>query len=258
MLENPKVTIITPAYNAERFLGYTVESVLRQTYKNWEMLILDDGSTDDTFACAKRFTTVDSRIHAVKNKQNIGVAATRNQGIELADGDYIAFLDSDDVWREDKLERQITLLHASGADIAYSSYSFIDANNTPIGKPYLVPEFTDFKKMLSENVIGLSTAMVKRDILRQRRFNSSFYHEDYVLWMTLLRDAAKAVGDKESLVQYRVMEGTRSANKLNAAKHRWRAYRSALGISFWKSFFAFCGYALGGVKKLTLNSCKYN
>lgn len=244
-----KVSIITPAYNAMPYLKYTVESVLQQTYPHWELLIIDDGSSDDTFACAEAFAAADSRIHAIKNEKNMGVAATRNRGIELAEGAYIAFLDSDDMWREDKLMRQLTLLQNAKADIAYSAYSFIDANNTPLGKPYLVPNTTDFKKMLLENVIGLSTSMVKSDLLKQHRFDSSFYHEDYVLWMELLRDTAKAVGDTDCLVQYRVMAGTRSANKINAAKHRWLVYRDALGLSVWKSAFAFCGYALAGVKK---------
>lgn len=249
MRENPKVSIITPAYNAEKFLGYTVESVLRQTYQNWEMFIIDDGSADDTFACAKAFAAVDSRIHAIKNQENMGVAATRNRGIEMADGDYIAFLDSDDLWREDKLERQINLLRANNAKLAYSSYSFIDACNAPIGRAYIVPETTDFAKMLFENVIGLSTAVVESALLKQHPFNSAFYHEDYVLWMDLLRDDVVAVGDSDCLVKYRVMEGTRSANKLNAAKHRWRVYREALGLNIWKSAIAFCGYAVAGARK---------
>lgn len=251
MLENPKVSIITPAYNAEQFLVYTVESVLRQTYQNWELFILDDGSTDDTFSSAKALAACDSRIHAVKNEENMGVAATRNRGIEMAKGDYIAFLDSDDVWREDKLERQIALLQSTGAAIAYNSYSFIDKENNVIGKPYIVPVTTSFQKMLSENVIGLSTAIVERDLLKRYRFNSAYYHEDYVFWMDLLRDGAKAVGDKDCLVQYRVMEGTRSANKLNAAKHRWKAYRNALGLSVLKSTVAFCGYVAAGLRKRT-------
>ena len=249
MLENPKVSIIIPAYNAMPYLKYTVESVLQQTYPHWELLIIDDGSSDETFACAEAYAAADSRIHAIKNEKNMGVAATRNRGIELAEGAYIAFLDSDDMWREDKLMRQLTLLQSTKADIAYSAYSFVDANNTPLGKPYLVPNTTDFKKMLLENVIGLSTTMVKRNILKQHRFNSDFYHEDYVLWLELLRDTAQAAGDKECLVQYRAMRGTRSANKLNAARHRWRVYRDALGLNIWHSAISFVGYAIAGAKK---------
>ena len=254
MLENPKVSIIIPAYNAMPYLKYTVESVLQQTYPHWELLIIDDGSSDETFACAEAYAAADSRIHAIKNEKNMGVAATRNRGIELAEGAYIAFLDSDDMWREDKLMRQLTLLQSTKADIAYSAYSFVDANNTPLGKPYLVPNTTDFKKMLLENVIGLSTTMVKRNILKQHRFNSDFYHEDYVLWLELLRDTAQAAGDKECLVQYRAMKGTRSANKLNAARHRWRVYRDALGLNIWHSAISFVGYAIAGAKKRFL--CK--
>ena len=231
------------------YLKYTVESVLQQTYPHWELLIIDDGSSDETFACAEAYAAADSRIHAIKNEKNMGVAATRNRGIELAEGAYIAFLDSDDMWREDKLMRQLTLLQSTKADIAYSAYSFVDANNTPLGKPYLVPNTTDFKKMLLENVIGLSTTMVKRNILKQHRFNSDFYHEDYVLWLELLRDTAQAAGDKECLVQYRAMRGTRSANKLNAARHRWRVYRDALGLNIWHSAISFVGYAIAGAKK---------
>ncbi len=251
-METKLITVVMPVYNAARFLREAVESVLAQTYSNWELMMIDDCSTDDSLAIAQEYEQMDNRIHVIKAEKNIGVANVRNLGIKAANGHYIALLDSDDIWAADKLEKQVAQLEKTGAKIAYASYDFVDENTEPIKKPFVVPEHTDYKKMLSCNVIGCSTVMADAALLKAHPFRNDFYHEDYVLWMELLKIPVRAVGTRNVLVHYRVVSGSRSNHKGNAAKQRWRIYRDALGLNVVQSTGAFIRYTLNGVMKYYL------
>ncbi|MBR3803058.1 MAG: glycosyltransferase family 2 protein [Clostridia bacterium] len=245
----PLVSVVIPVYNATKYLARTLDSALRQTHKNLEIILIDDCSKDDSLKMMYDYAARDSRIKVLESEKNQGVAAVRNRGIQEATGEYIALLDSDDVWVEDKIERQIKLLKENNAQIAYSSYSFIDENDQPIMHPFIVPEETTYKQMLCCNDIGCSTAMVDATIFKKHPFNKEFYHEDYVLWMELLGIPVKAVGITDVLVNYRYSSGSRSFNKVNAAKQRWIIYRNALNMNLIKSSTAMLGYMFNAFKK---------
>lgn len=244
------VSIVTPAYNCEKYLRKTVESVLSQSYTSWEMIIVDDCSTDGTFALAQQLAAQEPRIRVFRNETNQGVSLTRNRGIAQTRGKYIALLDGDDLWESDKLERQVALLE-KGYDLAYCSYDFWDESGRPIEtmKPFIVPVRTDFHKMLVSSVVSCSTAMIRAELLKAHPFQKDTYHEDYALWMELFALPIRAAGDEKVLMHYRQVRGSRSNAKGNAARKRWEVYRRTLHMGLLESAWAFCRYAVRGMIK---------
>lgn len=247
----PLITVVMPNYNGHRFVEQAIDSVIAQTYSNFELIVVDDCSTDNSLQLIQKKASLDNRIKILALKKNAGVANARNVGIAAAKGKYIAFLDNDDLWVEDKLERQL-MLAEKGADIVYCSYDFIDENNKVIKKPFIVPRRTNYNKMLASNVIGCSTSFIKSELMKTHPFKNKFYHEDYILWMELLRTNVLAYGEKKVLMHYRQVRGSRSNEKKNAAKERWIIYRKGLKLSILKSAWAFLRYAINGVKKYYL------
>lgn len=245
----PLVSVVMPAYNAEKYIEQAILSVVAQTVPDWELLVLDDGSGDATCAIVERLAARDERITLLKNEENLGVAKTRNRGIALCRGRYIAFLDSDDVWHADKLEKQLACMEAAGADIGYCSYSLIDAHNAKVRADYLVPEQVRYEQLLKENVIGCSTVMLAPSIAKECRFRTDFYHEDYVLWLQLLKEGHVAAGCAEVLVDWRYLQNSRSFDKRKSAKNRWEIYRKCLQLPFMKSAYLMCHYAAAGLAK---------
>ena len=248
-LTEPLVSVVMPAYKCERYISKAIESVIQQTYTNWELIVINDDSPDSSEAIAQEYAKKNSRIRVIHQIPNAGCAEARNMGISHANGKYIAFIDSDDEWVATKLEKQIQLLKIQKAQIAYTSYDFIDENNTSIKKPFIVAAQTNYKKMLGRNELGCSTVIVEANLLQKYRFEKAYYHEDYVLWMKLLKIPVKAVGATEVLTHYRVISSSRSYDKKKAAKHRWIIYRKALHLSFYASVCAFIKYAVNAVKK---------
>lgn len=245
---HPLISVVMPNYNGERFVENAIDSVLYQTYRNLELIVIDDCSTDESLLLIKKKASQDNRIHVLALEKNVGVANARNVGIQAATGKYIALLDNDDLWTEDKLERQLEIADR-GADIVYCSYDFIDENGKAIKKPFIVPQTTDFNHMLSKSVISCSTAFICAKLLKEHLFNPDFYHEDYVLWMELLRMPVRAEGDRKVLMHYRQSLGSRSNKKGNSAIERWKTYRTALGLSFPVSILSFLSYSVKGVMK---------
>ena len=244
----PLVSVIMPAHNAEDTIAAAIRSVQAQTVRDWELLVLDDCSADDTFAAAQRLAEEDARICPLKNGENLGAAKTRSRGLEIARGEWIAFLDSDDLWRPAKLEKQLALADQTGAKLLYTSYCLF-SEETGLRRDYLVPARTDYASMLRENVIGCSTAMVRRSALEGRRFPEGVYHEDYALWLSLLRGGCTAAGCTEVLADWRVSENARSFDKRAAAKHRWDILRRVEQLPLAEAVPAFAAYALRGLKK---------
>lgn len=246
------VSIVMPAYNCEKFIGKAIKSVQDQTWTEWELIIIDDCSTDYTYDTADTYAQKDARIRLLRQEQNSGVACARNRGIQEAKGDMIAFLDCDDAWVSAKLEKQLELQRETGAEIIYCSYDFINENDETIRKPFIVPGITNYDKMLASSVISCSTALIKTSLLKKHLFQPEYYHEDYVLWMELLAIPVRAVGNREVLAHYRQLSGSRSNNKKNAAKQRWFVYRNVLHLGMIKSLNAFAKYALLGMIKYVL------
>lgn len=244
----PLISVIMPAHNAEKYIEEAVSSVLSQTYKNWELLILDDCSSDCTAEIAEYLASLDTRIRLLRNPQNMGVAKTRNRGFDIAKGEWIALLDSDDVWHSDKLEKQMAVAGRAGADIIYCSYALVNESGAYLSD-YIVPETTSYDAMLKESVLSCSTVLIHQPILLNHRFSTTCYHEDYAFWLELLRDGYKAAASREILTDYRIVNGSRSDNKLKSAKNRWMIYRKVEKLPLCKSVNIFAAYAFHGIVK---------
>ena len=248
-IEKPLVSVIMPAYNAERYIEKSIRSVQRQTWPDWELIVLDDCSSDRTAEVAAGLAREDDRIRLYTNEQNLGVARTRNRGLELCRGDYVAFLDSDDAWRPEKLELQLKCARETGADLVYTSYAIVDAGGEKKCRDFLVPADVSFEGLLRENVIGCSTVMLSLPVLEGKGFREDFFHEDYVLWLQLLNAGRKAAGVEKVLVDYFFHEDSKAGNKGRAARKRWNIYRRYLGFSVPKSAWYFGHYALAALRK---------
>lgn len=249
----PKVTVIMPAYNAAQFIEDAIRSVMTQTVSDWELLVIDDGSRDDTCKIVEGLAAEDSRVKLLRNEQNMGVANTRNRGLSLCRGEFVAFLDSDDIWLPEKLENQLERLENTGASLCYTSYGIMDDAGNPSRGDYLVPEKADYRKLLKENVIGCSTVMLRRKDAQHYRFETTLHHEDYALWLRMLKDGIRAAGCTEVLVKWRLVENSRSFDKRKSAHSRWIIYRDYMKLPLHQSLWAFGHYAFASVKKYFLS-----
>ena len=243
----PLVSIIMPAYNCADCVHASAMSALRQTVDTLELIIVNDCSTDRTAEVINELSLSDPRVKILQNGENSGVSASRNCAIDAGLGDLIAFLDSDDLWGPDKLEKQIALMQRTGCDICYTSYDYFDIGGKPVYRPYIVPEAVSYNSLLKENVIGLSTVLLRKDALGGIRFEKGLFHEDFALWLKLLRAGAIARGIPEVLTHNRI--GGRSHDKLKAMGNRWRIYRKSEGLPVIKSCRYLALYAAAGLRK---------
>jgi len=248
----PFFSIIIPVYNCENTILLTLKSVLNQTIKDYEVIIINDCSTDNTLVKIDEFKNKFSDITIISNIKNIGVAESRNKGFQISKGVYIALIDGDDLWLPEKLEKQKYLIKNTNCDICCTSYSFIDENSKDIKKVYIVPKTINYSMLLKQNYIGCSTVVVKRNLLSNKSMDNSFQHEDYALWLKLARNGAKIVGIIEPLMKYRIIHSSRSYNKTNAAKGRMMIYLKQEKLSLIKSLYFFSCYAINGIKKKLL------
>ena len=247
-MNEPLVSIITPVFNSKLFLKETIESVILQTYKNWELLLLDDASTDESLEICEQYSKLDSRVKVHKNSQNLGISATRNLGIQLARGGWISFLDSDDFWKVNKIELQLSLAQKTGGKFIYGNYSHVSEGGDFL-KSIHCSSSISYKQMLQGSEIGCLTVMVDADILKQHKFKNIF-HEDYLLWLELLKnDCERAYAVQEDIASYRLRPNSRSANKIECAKAQWNIYRQNLDFNILKSSYYFLQYASNGAIK---------
>jgi len=242
----PLVSVVMAAYNAAEYIAESILSVQNQTIPDWELIVIDDCSADTTVQIVAGLAQEDSRIRLYQSERNMGVAKSRNQGLERCRGAYIAFLDSDDIWHPEKLEMQISCFQQTGADLVYTSYVTVGEN---LRKIFEVPPSATFNRLLKENVIGCSSVMLPAAVAKNYPFPETVYHEDYVLWLEMLRSGCKAVGLKRVLMEYRVHVDSKAGNKKKAARERWRIYRRYLHFSPVKSGWYFFHYALAGLRK---------
>lgn len=246
---NPLVSIITPVYNGERFIEQCIDSVLNQKYTNWELLVMDDCSQDSTVDLVDVYCSKDERIKIIKNNKNKGVAYSRNQGIASARGEYIAFLDSDDLWKEEKLEKQINFMIENNYEFTFSNYDVIDEESKYLRTVNCKFEKVNYSSMLKKNYIGCLTAIVRTDILKNYSV-PIIRHEDYALWLDILeRDVEYAINIRENLAYYRISKNSLSANKLKSAMWTWNIYRNYKNISLIKSNLYFVSYILKSILK---------
>ncbi len=248
-IRSPLVSVIMPAYNAASYLREAISSVISQSVTDWELFVIDDGSSDNSRDIAAEFAQSDPRIQLVVNEKNMGVAKTRNRGIEMSKGQYIAFLDSDDVWHPEKLEHQLDRIAGMNADICYCSYAIIGADGNKVRADYLVPDEARFEDILKENFIQCSAMLIRSDIVKGIMFNTAFYHEDYILGLDMLREGNKAVGCTDILLDWRYIENSRSFDKKKSARNRWRIYRDYLKLPLYRAIYLFMCYTVAGLKK---------
>lgn len=249
-MEELLISVVMPAYNCERYLDPAVESVLAQSYGAWELLLLDDCSTDGTWERIQELSQRDPRIRAVQNQRNLGVGATRNLGVSLAQGDWIAFLDSDDLWRPDKLEKQLALLRDEPqARLLFTASGFITEEGEPLSYILHVPQRIARRQLLRQNLLSCSSVMVRRELLLQYPFPAkSMMHEDFAVWLQILAEEPFAYGVDEPLLIYRRSGSSKSANKLKAARMNWNTYRW-LGLGLPGSLYYMAWYAAKSLKK---------
>lgn len=246
----PLVSIITPVYNGEKFITQCIESVLNQEYTNWELIIIDDHSIDSTINLIEEYCLKDKRIKIIKNNKNKGVAYSRNQGLISAKGEFIAFLDSDDLWKEEKLEKQIDFMVKNNYKFTFCDYDVIDEEGIFLRKVTCNYDKVDYKVMLRKNYIGCLTVIIRSDILKKYSI-PQVRHEDYALWLDILEnDVNNAVNLKENLAYYRISKNSLSANKLKSAIWTWNIYRNYKKIPFVQACFYFMSYVIKSIIKI--------
>lgn len=247
-MEENKVSIIIPVYNTEKFIGKTIESVLNQTYKNWEILIFNDKSKDNSLKIIKKYSEKDKRIKVVDSKENVGVVAARNKLTEIATGEFIAFLDADDYWKQNKLEKQIKFMRKNNALISCTEYTRVTEDEKEIND-IIIKEIITYEDMLKNNYLGCLTVIYNANKLGKRYFKEREKNEDYVLWLEIVKETKIIFGLKENLAFYRVLNNSRSSNKIKAAKDRWNVYRKIERLSLFKSIYYFLQYVIRALKK---------
>ena len=238
------VSVVMPLYNAGQLLRRPVESVLAQGHGDLELVVVDDGSSDDSADIVDEYARGDARVRLVRSERNAGVAAARNRAIGLARGRYVAFLDSDDWWHPDKLTRQLATLEACGAAIAYARYQRVAEDGRVLGlvEP---PAAVGYRDMLRSNHIGNCTGIYDRKRLGGDGSFRRIGHEDYVFWLEMVRRAGRAVrtGGDGPLAYYLVRQGSVSSNKLRTIGWQWRIYRDVEGLNPAQSAYYMMHYA---------------
>lgn len=247
------VSIITPVYNAEAFITDTIDSVISQTYKNWELLLIDDCSSDSSASIIKSRMSVDDRIKYIKLDKNSGAAVTRNTGLSKARGRYIAFLDSDDIWKPTKLEKQMKLLEEKSVGFCFTSYRYVLEDGSPLQKVARAPEKIDYNGLLKNTIIGCSTVLIDKKLIGEFEMVNVRRGQDTATWLKLLKKTDYAYGIYEDLVWYRVVDGSLSNDKLTAIKRTWNTYRNIEHLSLPKAIYVFIFYAYNAVKKRIRN-----
>ena len=249
--QSPQVSVIMPAFNSRAYIAKAIESVQEQTWQGiWELLIIDDASTDDTEKVVCPYLK-DTRIHYLRQKQNAGVAAARNQGIAQAKGEYVAFLDSDDWWAPQKLELEMERLARTGAALCCTGRELVDASGESTGRCISVPEQITYRMLLHTNLIPCGSVVLRTELARKFQFVHDEYHEDYILWLKVLRTYGPAEGINQPLLKCRQSQGGKSRNKLKSARMQYGSYRF-LGYGRLRSFYYMVFYTMHGILKYHL------
>ena len=240
--DEPLVSVVMPAYNAGKTIVSSVRSLLAQSYLNWELVVVDDKSTDNTAALIAELAESDRRIRPIFLSDNSGGPAfPRNAAIKASRGSYISFLDADDEWSPVKLERQLNFMLEKGAVLSCTSYCVVDSIGTLVGR-YEPPTVCSYKELLKNNSIGCLTAMYDARFLGKRYFPLCG-HEDYALWLSILREGHVVHGLQERLANYRLVPGSVSSNKFKVMGFFWHIYRNIEGFSYLLAVFCCLQYA---------------
>ena len=248
-VKGPLVSVVMPVHNGEKFIDEAIHSVLGQTYDNWELIVVDDASSDSTLEILGHFSS--SRIRVIALEQNGGAAKARNRGIAAARGQFICFLDADDLWQPSKLKKQLEFAKETEAAFMFGSYVFADASGRPNGKVVRVPSTITYKQALKNATIWTSTVMFDMRTLKKGDIKMPDVRrgQDTATWRKVLKKIGRAYGLGDVVAIYRRSDGTLSANKIAAMKRTWNLYRNVEHLSFLKSLHCFSWYCFNAAKR---------
>lgn len=245
---NNKVSIVVPVYNAKDCISDTIMSVLKQSYNNFEILLVDDGSNDGSREIMEGFPA--DKVRILDNTEAKGAAGARNTGIKNATGRFVAFLDADDLWDPDKLSKQIDFIQKTGAAFSFTGYEFADEEGHGLGKKVRVPETITYREALKNTTIFTSTVMFDMNRLSREDILMPYVKsEDTATWWKVLKKTQVAHGLDESLTLYRRMGSSLSSNKLEAIRRIWNLYRKTEQLGFVYSIYCFCNWAVRAVAR---------
>lgn len=233
------VSIITPCYNSEHFISSTIQSVLDQSYEYWEMLIVDDNSSDNSVSIVDEYMLIDPRIKCIQLAENRGAAVCRNKAIEMAKGDYIAFLDSDDLWSKNKLEIQIQFMSSNNYKLTFGRYLKIDEKGQVIKNSVVKTRSKlSYREMLTSNKMGCLTVVYNAKELGKIYMPLIRKRQDYALWLKILSITPYAYGMKDILGSYRVRKSSISSSKIEMMKWNWKLFREIEKRSFFGALYS--------------------
>lgn len=249
MEAQPLVSVIMPCYNMERYISETIASVQRQTYTHWELLIVDDASTDKTAVIVKNIQNQDDKIHFIIKPEHSGIAETRNQCLNMAKGRFLAFLDADDLWHPEKLEQQLRFMTEKNIGFSYSSYDCVGETGKPLEKIVKAAGNLNYQAYLRNTIIGCSTVMIDKSIVGDVTVPNFRTSEDAATWLNILKKGFLAYAIYQPLTSYRIRQLSASSNKLKASADLWRVYRQNENLPFFKALAYFSSYAFNAIKK---------
>lgn len=247
------ISIITPSYNAMKFIEETYISIDKQTYSKWEWLITDDCSNDGTWEYISTLALSDNRIKPIRNSCNSGAAVSRNKSIERAKGEFIAFLDSDDIWLPDKLSLHIDFMEEKQANISFTPYSLIDENSSNLKQEIDIKKegaFFYHDMLIKKATMGCCTVIVRVSAFSDLSMPLIRAGQDYALWLKLLKTGQKAIVFPRVLSRYRIVSNSLSRNKVKKAYKIWKVYRDIEKLNFFKALYVFSHYAIRAFFKL--------
>jgi len=242
------VSVIMPAYNCKDLVGISIESVINQSYENWELIIVDDCSTDYTFDVLEKYSNLDNRIKIYRQPVNMGVSNARNKAIEESKGRFIAFLDSDDIWKKTKLENQLKFMIENDYAFTFTSYEIIEESGEKINKIFRAPFSIDYKGYLKNTIIGCLTVIIDREKISNIKMPEGPL-EDVLTWMSILKDNQVAYGLNQNLALYRITKGSISRNKIQNAKRYFIVLRERQNLSLIYSLYCHFNYTFNAVYK---------
>lgn len=234
------VSIITPTYNCAKFIARTLDSVIAQTYQNWEMIIVDDRSSDNTREIVEEYMARDSRIKYHLLSENSGAAVARTEAMKMASGSYMAFLDSDDLWMPEKLERQIKWMNDNGYAFSCTAYEQIDEDDNPLKRIIKTVKKTNYNRLLLDCPVGNSTVVYDVEKMGKFEVPNIRKRNDDALWLQMLKKEKYIFGMPDVLMKYRIRKNSISSNKLKVIKYHWILYREIEHLSVIRSAFHIC------------------
>lgn len=249
MESQPLVSVVMPCYNTEKYIATSIESVINQTYTNWELIITDGPSSDNTVSIVKKYCEQDPRIRLIIPKKHQGIAEARHTCIQNAKGDLLAFLDSDDIWVSDKLEKQVPFMMSHNYAFTYGNYEILNSDGSLAGKVIQNGGIVDYNKYLKNTILGCGSVMLDKKKVGQIQQPADDVNDDMGLWCSIMRHGIKAYPMEDVLYQYRIRNDGASSHRIMMVKSVWRVYRKQEKLSLPKSITCFVCYAFNAFKK---------